>query len=325
MYRPKHRTLSWLFALVLALLVTACGGDDKKKAATQVAAKVNKEEISVHQINAVLARAGRLSAEQTELASREILDKLIDQELLVQKALEKNLDRDPNVMQAIEAARRQVLAQAYLEQATSSAAKPAPEEVKGYFDKHPELFSERRIYRFQEVAIAVGPDRVAAVQQQIGAAKSLDELLSWLKANDIKFASNASTKAAEQLPMEILPRLSQMKDGQVGLFPNPKGLLILQLLASQKAPLDLAAATPLIEQFKLNQQRAEMATKELGQMRAAANIQYQGTFAKPAVEPKPAAEAKPAPGPAAADSKPAAAQGKGISAEAVSKGVAGLK
>ena len=316
MYCPMHRTTPWLSALAVVLLLTACGGEDKKKPASQVAAKVNKEEISVHQINAVLSRAGRLSAEQTEQASREVLEKLIDQELLVQKAVEKKLDREPNVMQAIEAGRRQVLSQAYLEQVTGAAAKPTPEEVKSYFDKHPELFSERRIYRFQETAVAVGADQLAAVQEQVAKSKSLNEVFSWLKANNIKFATNAGTKAAEQLPMELLPRLHQMKDGQVSLLPNPKGLLIVQLVASQMAPLDLAAATPLIEQFNLNQRRSEMASKEVAQIRAAAKIEYQGSFAKPEGEPK----AKPV-----VEQKPAAAVDKGVSAESVSKGMAGLK
>ena len=318
MYRPMHRSVSLLSALALVLLVTACGGEDKKKPASQVAAKVNKEEISVHQINAVLARAGRLSPEQTEQASREVLEKLIDQELLVQKAIEKKVDRDPNVMQAVEAGRRQILSQAYLEQLTSSAGKPTPDEIKAYFEKHPELFSERRIFRFQETAVAAGPGQLAAVQEQVAKSKSLNEVFSWLKANNMKFASNVSTKAAEQLPMEVLPRLHQMKDGQVGLFPNAGGLLIVQLVASQNAPLDLAAATPLIEQFIVNQRRSEMAAKEVSQIRGAAKIEYQGNFVKTEGEKKPAVAQSPAPAPAPAPQQ-------GISAESVNKGVAGLK
>ena len=316
MYRPIHRHLVKFPVLALVVVLAACGGEDKKKPATQVAAKVNREEISVHQINAVLSRSGRLSPEQTEKASREVLEKLIEQELAVQKAIEKKVDREPNVMQALEASRRQILAQAYLEQLASGVGKPTPEEIRSYFDKHPELFSERRIYRIQEAVVTVGADRVPAVQAQMATAKSFNDVLAWLKANDIKFAANASTKAAEQLPMELLPRMHQMKDGQVALFAHAGGLLILQLVASQLAPVDLAAATPLIEQFTTNQRRTERAAKEIADLRAAAKIEYQGNFTKSEADKKPVAEAKPA---------PAAAPAKGISAESVSKGVAGLK
>ena len=314
MHRPMRTPLSWLLVTVAVLLVAACGGENKKKPASQVAVKVNNEEISVHQINTILSRGGRPPIAQTEQASRDILEKLIDQELLVQKAVEKKLDRDPNVMQAMEAGRRQILAQAYLEQLTGTAAKPAPEEVKSYYEKHPELFSERRIFRFQEFLIAVGADQLSAVQEQVARSKSLNELVSWLKAKDIKFGSDLTTKAAEQLPMELLPRLHKMKDGEVSMFPTPKGLLIVQLVASQMAPLDLAAATPLIEQFTLNQRRSEMAAKEVSQIRAAAKIEYQGSFAKSAGESKPAQE-----------TTAVSSSSKDVSSESVRKGVAALK
>ena len=139
-----------MLALSFLVLLSGCGGGGggEKKAATQVAAKVNKSEITVTQINSALSRAGSLPPEQAKLAGREVLEKLVDQELLIEKAMDKKLDRDPRVMQALESSRRQILAQAYMDQLVSSVSKPTSDEVNAYFSKHPELFSERRIYRF---------------------------------------------------------------------------------------------------------------------------------------------------------------------------------
>ncbi|GAB4114513.1 MAG: hypothetical protein Fur0014_17120 [Rubrivivax sp.] len=97
-----------------ALMLAACG-DRKDKAASQTAAKVNKEEITVHQINFVLQQQRGLKPEQAEAAGRQVLERLIDQELAVQKADELKLDRDPRVVQQLEAVRREVLARAYAE------------------------------------------------------------------------------------------------------------------------------------------------------------------------------------------------------------------
>ncbi|MDP0972048.1 SurA N-terminal domain-containing protein, partial [Klebsiella pneumoniae] len=74
--------------------------------ASQTAAKVNKEEITVHQINFVLQRQQGLKPEQAEEAGRQVLERLVDQELAVQKAQELKLDRDPRVVQQVEAAKR---------------------------------------------------------------------------------------------------------------------------------------------------------------------------------------------------------------------------
>ena len=73
----------------LAIVLASCGGASKDKPASQVAAKVNKEEISVHQINFVLQQQRGLKADQADAASRQVLERLIDQEIAIQKAQEK--------------------------------------------------------------------------------------------------------------------------------------------------------------------------------------------------------------------------------------------
>ncbi|MCS6787312.1 MAG: SurA N-terminal domain-containing protein, partial [Thiobacillaceae bacterium] len=101
--------------LALALTLTGCGekaGEEAK--VTQVVAKVGKDEITVHQLNFELGRlAGNLPAnltpEQRKQTANQVLRGLVDQQLLMQKAIEDKLDRDPKVVQTLESARRQVL------------------------------------------------------------------------------------------------------------------------------------------------------------------------------------------------------------------------
>ena len=114
------RSVAVASAVIASLVLAGCG-DKKDKPASQVAAKVNKGEISVHQINYVLQRQPGLKQEQAEEASKTALEKLIDQELAVQRATEMKLDRDPRVVQAIEAARRDILARFYLEKVAEAA------------------------------------------------------------------------------------------------------------------------------------------------------------------------------------------------------------
>jgi len=146
------------FALAATLLV-GCG-DKKEKAATQTAAKVNKEEITVHQINFLLAQQRGLAPAQAASASRAVLERLIDQELALQKADEQKLDRDPRVVQQIDAARREIISRAYLEKIAEGAPKPTPVEVSAYYEAHPALFKERRGYSLQEGAIEASPAQV---------------------------------------------------------------------------------------------------------------------------------------------------------------------
>lgn len=311
----KHSALLKFYTAAAVIVLAGCNADDKKPA-TQVAAKVNKEEISVHQINGVLSRTPNMSPERAKAAGQQVLERLIDQELMVQQAVESKLDRDPRVMQAIEGARREILARSYLDKLSAGLPKPSSEDVKGYYGKHPELFAERRIYNFNELAVGAKPDLLPRLQERMGKAKSLAEVGEWLKEQNLPIAANNTTKAAEQLPLELLPRFHVMKEGQIGVIPSRESILIVQLAAAKSAPIDEAAAKPIIEQFLLNQRRVEAVEKEIKSLREKGKVEYMGEFAQLAQAKSEAAAAKATPAPPA----PATAL-----PSAIDKGIAGLK
>ena len=272
---------------IAALALLAGCGEKKDKPATQTAAKVNKEEITVHQINAVLQQQRGLKPEQADEASRRILERLVDQELAVQKSAELKLDREPRVVQQVEAARREILARAYSEKLGEGAPKPTPAEIKKYYDDNPALFKERRVYQLQELAIQAKPEQTEELRSQLQGAKNIAAFVEYLKANDFKFSGNQAVRAAEQLPMSALPALAKLKDGQAILNPSPTGVQVVVLAGSRSQPVDEERARPAIEQFLHNERKRKTLADDLKAMRAAAKIDYVGKFAASA----PAAEA----------------------------------
>lgn len=268
-------------AIVVAALVmlTGCGAK-KDKPALQTAAKVNKEEITVHQINFVLQQQRGLAPAQAASASQQVLERLIDQELALQKAQEQKLDRDPAVVQQLEAARRELIARAYVEKIGSGAPKPSPAEIKAYFDAHPALFSARRIYSLQEINVEAKPEQVVALRQELESAKSVQEFVDFLKASDFKFAANQAVRAAEQLPLASLDRFASMKEGQTAFSQTPTGATVLILVGSRSQPVNEAQATPAIEQFLLNDRKRKVVEEDLRALRSASKIEYVGDYAK---------------------------------------------
>ncbi|MEO8442314.1 MAG: EpsD family peptidyl-prolyl cis-trans isomerase, partial [Betaproteobacteria bacterium] len=246
-------------------------------AMSPIAAKVNNAEILVAQISSMLARGG-LSDEELKKSRPQALESLIDQQLLVQKALEDKLDRETQTAQALAAARKQVLAQAYMDKAMSAVVKPTPAQIQAFYDKNPMLFAQRRIYRFQEFGAAVPDERFDEVNRIAQKAKTLAEIGAWLKAQNIPFKAIDSTKAAEEMPMELLPNLAKMNDGQIAVLRAPGRVAILQLAQSQQAPLDVQHATLQIEQYLMNAGRLEIAKAEVRKLRDAAQIEYLGEF-----------------------------------------------
>lgn len=269
-----------LGVLSLALLA-GCGEKPTSKSATQVAARVDGSEISVHQINFALQQA-RPAPEQIKQATGQVLERLIDQEVVVQKALQQKLDRDPQVMQQIEAARREVLQRAYAERVAAEAAKPNDLQIKDYYAKHPELFAERRIYTYRVLVIQGDQARLDSARQLAGRAQNLDELAALLKENNIAFVADGATRGAEQIPMQMLPSLHKLKDGQIGSIARAGAVEFVQVMQSRTEPVSEERARPVIQQFLANQGKAEAVQQTLKDLRAKAKVEYLGDFQPPA-------------------------------------------
>lgn len=330
MQNPNTRnrnSRAWHLVAVAAacstLLLVGCGDKKKDKVASQTAVKVNKEEITVHQINFVLQQQRGLKPEQAEAASKQILERLIDQELSVQKAEELKLDRDPRVMQQLEAAKREIIARAYLDKAGEAASKPTPDEIAKYYEDNPALFKDRRVYSLQEIAIEAKPEQVAQLRTQLSSSKSINDFVEYLKANDFRFTGNQAVRAAEQLPLASLNTFAALKDGQALLNTTPTGAQVIVLAGSRSQPVTLQQATPAIEQFLLNERKRDIIAKDLKAMRDAAKIEYVGKYAAAAAS-APAGGAAPAVAPAAAPATPAPAASSALDASSISKGM-GLK
>jgi len=290
---PARRWVPLLALSAAAVLLAGCG-EKKDKAASQTAVKVNKDEITVHQINFVLQQQRGLRPEQADAASKQILERLIDQQLALGKAEDLKIDRDPRVVQALEAARREVVSRAYLEKVGEAAAKPTADEIKKYYDDKPALFSERRIYSIQEIAIEAKPEQVGVLREKLAAAKNVAEFLEWLKANDYRFSGNQAMRAAEQLPLNSLESFARMKDGQAAIVPAPNGAQVIVLAGSRSQPITEEQARPAIEQFILNERMRKLFEDDVKVLRAAAKIEYVGKFAEGAASAAAAAAATPA-------------------------------
>ncbi|CAG1013406.1 hypothetical protein BURC_00418 [Burkholderiaceae bacterium] len=287
---PRAGRAAVLAATALTVVLAGCGDSNKDKPATQTAARVNKEEITVHQINYVLAQQRGLPPEQAASAGQQVLERLIDQELAVQKAAEQKVDREPRVTQQIEAARREIISRAYLDKIGAGAPKPTPEEIKAYYDANPALFKDRRIYSLQEISIEASPEQVESLRAKLQEAKNVNEFVEYLKTNNIRFVGNQAVRPAEQLPLNVLPTISQLKDGQTIFSKTPRGAQVVILAGSRSQPVDEERARPAIEQFLLNERKRKVIADDLKALRAASKVEYVGDYVKSAEE-RAAAEA----------------------------------
>lgn len=276
-----RRTWSLISLLVMAAVPAGCGQSEATAASAEdprasgrLAAKVNGAAISVQQV----AGGGGAAGSAASANPAQALEKIIDRELLVQKALQAMLDRDPQVVQAIENSRRQLLAQAYVDRA-AAAVKSTPDEVSAFYAENPALFAQRRIYRLRELVVSAPADKLELIGSEVAGARDLDEVAGWLKWRNLKAgAMTGAIQPAEQLPLGYLPQLSRMREGEMAVFSSAPGVTVIQLVHAQDAPLTEPQAAPLIAQFIAGRKRLELAAAEVRRLREVASIEYMGDF-----------------------------------------------
>ena len=287
-----------LALLCAAVLLAACG--KKSTDTSAVVATVNQEDITQDQLDyarkqIVAAHPGASAPEAAQ-----VLQGLVEQRLATQKAEKDKLDRNPGLLQALEASRKDALARFYVEQLTAKVPKPTDAEIQQYYDSRPANFAQRSIYTIQKVDARVAADQAAALAASAQATGSAAEVVDLLKSKASATNVTQSAQPAESLG-PLLAKFAAMKAGQTLALPQPQGLTALTLVSIQPQPVTLAQAQAGISQILWNQRKRETLQAETKQLRSTARIEYLGKFAPGAV-PAPAASA------AAADPASAASQ-----------------
>ena len=159
--------------------------------------------------NDELRRAG-VKPEQQEIASKQLLESLIDRQLVLAEAMRNEIDRTTDVVQAIERAKAQIISQAYLRSIDSKIAKPTLAEIDDYYQKHPEYFSEHKQFDVQQLVIAT-KDFSNDLKSVVDSAKSLDAVAAWLDGHQVRYVRGQLTRSITDLPENIVAKLKDMQ------------------------------------------------------------------------------------------------------------------
>ncbi len=314
MMSSRARLGAATLAAMAVLALSACG--QKKDVGTadaggsDVVAKVNGDELNAGQLTIALQKQRGMRPDAGDAASKQVLDDLINEQIVAQKAVAAKLDKDPKVVAQIESARRDILARRFVEAAAETTGKPTDDAIQKFYDSRPALFAQRKVWTLQRLDIQAPDARRTDVDAHVQSLKTPAELTDWLKAQKLPFTAKQEQDASEQLPPAVLDKLAALKDGESTVVPSQFGVSALTLVSSTSAPKALADAKPAIEQYLANQGRREMIMNLQKTIRDGAKVEYLGRFA--ALAPAAGAEAAmpvPAPAvPAASTVAPAASQ-----------------
>lgn len=272
---------SSVLILVAAVALSACGHKEKKVGQSLV--RVDGTEITLLQLNEELKFAG-ITGEHQDAASKQLLESLIDRQLIVAEAMRNKIDRTPDVMQAIERAKQQIISQSYLQSVTSKIAKPTKAEINDYYQKHPEFFEHRKEFVLKQLVIG-NKNFIEELRSFMDSAHSLDEVASWMDKHGVIYARGQTIRSTADLPQQVAAKLMELPKGKLFLVSEGNSKVLSVLVAIKDTPVSAINAAPQIEQFLVNKLRKEAAEVEIAHLRSMAKIDYLNASAPVAVQP----------------------------------------
>lgn len=257
-------------SLLLATLA-ACGSSDPIGKQTQVVAKVNGDEITVHQINGEMQRL-QVPVANPQKVAKQMLTSLIDRQLLVQEAQKLNLDRTPEVMQLVDAARAQIYAQAYLARKVSALGPATEKEVQQFMAEHAEVFSHRKVFTTSDVIFANDAAKVDVNQLQT-LVSNAEELKAWLNSHQIHFEIAEETIPTEALPKQAVGLADQLKVGDL-LFMHDDIKVVARSIANiSEVPLSELQAKDMATKAVNERKRQQLILDEVQRLKKLAQIE----------------------------------------------------
>lgn len=300
-----------LLVVLGGFVLSACSKSSAPKSGGQAVARVDGYELTVHQLNNELAVSPHSSSENDAARKSRALDSLINRRLLVAEAENAKLDRDPQVMQAIERQKEELLVQALLQRKADTLAKPTANEVHAYYQANPALFADQKIYEMRQISIT-GNSLPPELNSYLDTGKSFDEVHAWLEKNKVPYSIGLASRSTLDLPQQVVDRLDTLNSGKPFVVKDSNQIVIASLRPLKNTPVDEEAARPQIEKYLANRKMRDVANTDLMNRRKSAKIEY--------LDPSLA--------PGSIDSTKSMAKDGAHSAtkidEAVSKGVSGL-
>ena len=218
----------------------------------------------------------------TPEGKREFLNTLINRELLIDEAMTKGLDKDKELVERLKTIKEELLISAIIEKEITSKVKVEEEEVKGYYDDHPELFSQEEQVRVRHILVA-SEEEAKKVEERLKAGEDFTKVAQEVSLDksspggDLGFISKGATVPEFEQAAFALKNSGDMSP----LVKTPFGYHIIRLEERKAASVKpFEEVKEQLEEQLGRQKRRETFGKFLEGLRGKATITIHETVLK---------------------------------------------
>lgn len=280
-------------ALTALALIAGCGSPEQG----EVLARIGRETITraelMERLNDLPAHARQQYGTPDGLL--ELLERMVDEEVLYQAAVERGYESDPDIRRSLDIILRRMVVDAYYREEIEGATEVPEEDILAYYDEYPEMFPQVARLRFRHVMTDTRAE-AAAVRQRVLAGEDIASVAREISTDDATREAGGLTKSVKaggeirRLGMDstFIDRLFEWKAGEVTEpLRSEKGWHVIRI--EEKTD----AGTKPLEEVREHIERTLRPDKVAGryeEITAELKQRFRVTMNEDALRPKPRSE-----------------------------------
>lgn len=129
-----------VISVILAFTLSYANAEEKEAKSEEILADVNGVKITLGDFEKEVATLPENYRRMVDANKRQFLDEFILREILYQEAIKKGLDKDKEIISALEIFKKKLLVQTLLEKEVVERTTVSEDEVKQYYEEHKDDF-----------------------------------------------------------------------------------------------------------------------------------------------------------------------------------------
>ncbi len=251
------------------LLLGGCHKEPKG----QILAIVNGEEISMQELNAELQGARIPDNADRDKIRKEVLQRLIDRKLIVQKAREQGLDKTPEFVAQQRRLEENLLVSLLGQKIAATVPMPDDRDITQYIADNPSQFSGRQRLLLDQIQFAAPKDPKMLLM--LRDAHSLDDVAAGVQKLGLAMSRGKGVIDTGRLDPQMVKIIDKLPPGEPFVLPSNGQYVASVIVGRDSTPTPgnvarLAAAEVVRRKALVAESKAQVA-----RARSSAEIQYQ--------------------------------------------------
>ncbi len=218
---------------------------------------------------------------EVEQKKAEIIRALIQQQVLAQQAIQQKLDRTPDAVVLLDAARLEMLTQLYLADYASHLQRPQQTEVQKFYRDNPAMFGQRRSYLLLQLTLPKSAEKSTQVLTDgVAASHSLEDIAAGLRSAKVEHSLELLRKDSSDLDPDVAAKLGGQGIGGVASASVDGKTVAWEIKEMMDSPVDMVTAQPTITQLLVNKLTQAALPAQVDRLVQTTPVQYVGDFAK---------------------------------------------